>query len=262
MDRSCISRAAQILYDARVQRMRLEKLPDDCAPRTKADGYEIQNALVCMMGDQIIGWKIGCITAESQQRSHTDEPFSGPILRKDVLRNRSSIAPESYFDCALQAEFALTLSNDFLASDAPFSLAVVRDRVKNVIPALENADSRFFDSKKLTAPSLIADGAKAGVLILGDKETDFTKVDLISHTVRLYANDKMVAKGSGANVLGNPLESLRWFVNSMAARGHDVPAGHFVSTGSCTGSYQGTLGERIVADFGALGRVQVELAPA
>ena len=258
MDR--IKKAAQILYDARLRRQQIEQLPEDCAPGSLAEGYAVQTALISLIGDTVVGWKVGCISPESQRRARTTEPFSGPVLSRDLYNSGCEVQPNAYFSCALQAEFALKLTRSLLATNAPFTLQAVRDAVGGVLPALEIADCRFSESATIGAPSLIADGAKSGILIVSDCKADLHEMDLVQHVVVLHVNGRAVAQGCGGKVMGDPLKSLHWLANSMAKRGESLVAGQLVSTGTCTGSYMAVPGDEVIADYGSLGRVEACLS--
>jgi 2-keto-4-pentenoate hydratase len=57
-------------------------------------------------------------------------------------------------------------------------------------------------------------------------------------------------------VLGHPLEALRWLANNPPAP-EGLQAGEIVSTGTCTGFYRAEEGEKITADFGPFGTVEL-----
>ena len=64
-------------------------------------------------------------------------------------------------------------------------------------------------------------------------------------------------EGTGALVLGDPVNVLEWFVNALGAHGRTILPGQFVMTGTMTGLHAPKPGETAVADFGDLGRVEV-----
>jgi 2-keto-4-pentenoate hydratase len=254
-----IKEAAQALHDARQKRHQIARLPAACTPETLAEGYAIQKELIRLIGDQVVGWKVGCIAPEAQRRARTMEPFSGPILRRDLYQSGCTVPADAYFSCALQVEFAFRLCRDLSPSAAPFEARPLRKSIGDIVLALEIADSRFTDPNVIPAPGLIADGGKAGIFIMGTTEVNPMGIDLIDHAVTLEANGRVVARGRGGNVMGDPLNSLCWLANDMARRGEGLLKDQLVSTGTCTGSYVAKPGDRIVADYGSLGSIHVSL---
>ena len=63
--------------------------------------------------------------------------------------------------------------------------------------------------------------------------------------------------GSGAAVLGHPMNSLVWLANTLCEQGKALKTGDLVSTGVCTDIYHAEPGDHIVADFGTLGSAEV-----
>ena len=83
--------------------------------------------------------------------------------------------------------------------------------------------------------------------------------ELSGHECSLVINGEERARGDGARALGDPLNVLVWLANHLARRGITLEAGEVVTTGTCTGLEHVYAGDVIVGDFGALGRVEVEL---
>lgn len=256
-----VSQAARILFDARMQRKQIEELPANCAPATTGEGYEIQREVIRLVGERVAGWKVGCTTKESQDRASTNEPFSGPIFERDLYHDGDEVPASAYSICALQVEFAFRLGSTLPAEAAPFQLSDVQEAIAQVLPAIEIADSRFIDPARISAPGLIADGGKAGVFVVGNEGMQLADVDVIEQEVRLSVNGAVVACGHGRDVLGDPIKSVQWLANSMAARGESLVAGQIVSSGTCTGSFYGQPGDAVIADYGRLGKLEVRLTP-
>ena len=66
-----------------------------------------------------------------------------------------------------------------------------------------------------------------------------------------------MAASNGANVLGNPVNSLAWLANHLSARGYEMKAGQWVTAGAATGPIPAPVGSTMSADFGPLGVVSV-----
>ncbi len=110
------------------------------------------------------------------------------------------------------------------------------------------------------APQLIADTACACWFVLGPATpADWRSRDLVTHAVTAYRNGEHAATGSGANVLGDPHVALTWLVNELRTYGDGIAAGQFVTTGTCVIPVPIKPGDRVRADFGELGTVDVNL---
>jgi len=81
------------------------------------------------------------------------------------------------------------------------------------------------------------------------------KLDLASVEVSVEVNDALQEKASGAQVLGNPLNSVIWLTNQLVARGLALEPGAIVMSGSFTKQYPVHHGDRISARFSEFGEV-------
>jgi len=133
--------------------------------------------------------------------------------------------------------------------------------VESLHPSIEVPDSRYNDFVRVGAPQLIADAACACWFVLGPPtRADWRSRSLISHAVTAYLNREPAETGSGANVLGDPHIALTWLVNELRTYGDGVAAGQFVTTGTCVKPVAVKPGDRVRADFGEFGSVEVELS--
>ena len=124
-------------------------------------------------------------------------------------------------------------------------------------PAIEVVDSRVADSADHGAPAVIADHCGNAAFVYGEGTTDWRGLNLASHKVTLTVNGEVAVAGSGSEVLGDPRNSLVWLVNFLRVQGKGLKAGDWVTTGSAMGVYPAPPGCNAVADFGALGQVEV-----
>jgi 2-keto-4-pentenoate hydratase len=161
----------------------------------------------------------------------------------------------------IECEFAFRLAADFEPRERPYEPHEAAERVSAPIPAIEIVSPRLDHPIRHGAPSAVADCGVNGALVLGAARLDWQTLDLATHEVRLEVDGEPKARGTGALVLGHPLNVLAWFVNRYTARGRTLPAGQIVSTGTTTGLVLLEPGQTAVGDFGVLGQVSVTFSP-
>ena len=106
--------------------------------------------------------------------------------------------------------------------------------------------------------ALIADNGAQGAFVLGAGTDDWRGLDLAGMRTELRMNGARTSEGSGANVLGHPLEPLVWLANARAARGGGLAAGEAVTTGStCAALGFAEAGDTAEARFADIGTVSV-----
>ena len=158
------------------------------------------------------------------------------------------------FEC----EFAVRLAADIPAAGAPYQLEGVLDAVEALYPAIEVTGLRIGNRPTLGVRGTVADHAGNNRLVYGATVDDWRSLDLPNCAVRHLVDGEEIAASNGANVLGNPLNSLAWLANHLADRGHEMKAGHWITTGAATGPIPAPVGSTVTADFGTLGSVDVK----
>jgi 2-keto-4-pentenoate hydratase len=99
-------------------------------------------------------------------------------------------------------------------------------------------------------------------MVLGSAlTTDWRSVDLAAQTVQVSRGAGVVAKGLGANALGDPRVALTWLANELISHGMHLKTGDVVITGTCVVPVPVLAGQRLTAQFPGLGEVAVDIAP-
>jgi len=252
---------SELLAEAMFIHKRLPQLPDDVRPRTEEEAYEFQRGVVEKLlqhyGGAVIGYKIACTNAVAQRQLRVAGPFFGRLLSSRCYDSGIRLDADEFFMRVMEAEFAFRMARDLAPRQSPLGRDEVAGAVEGVIPAIEIVDSRFDSWTTVGAPSLIADNACNAGWVKGTLMADWRKLDLAVQAVRLEINGDVKGAGSGAAVLGHPLNALTWLANALNERGVGLQAGDYISTGVTTDVYMAARGDHIRADFGALGSVEV-----
>jgi 2-keto-4-pentenoate hydratase len=263
MDR--VTAACEYLLDLRRTRRRVAALPADLVPRSLAEGYQVQERLVRRLldgaGGRPVGYKVACTSELAQQALGVDGPFFGALLSHSCHSNPAVLPASAFTVRCAEAEFGFELADDVPGGPA-YTAETVKDFIAAALPSIEIVDHRFHDWQAVGAPSLAADNAIHGCWVAGDPCPDWRDIDFARHPVTLTVNGATTFPGSGAAVLGNPLTVVAWLANELPRHGRRLRRGDRVTTGVTTGIYLAQPGDRLVADFGPLGRVGLDFEPA
>lgn len=248
-------RAARTLLDARRGGYKIPGLPAECRPRDIDDAYQIQEALLARMGEAASGWFLACTSPAMQKAHGLPGPYFGRMLADAVFDSPATVAvgpsPKGW---SVEIELVFRLGRDLPARAAAYGADEVAAAVSAMIPGLELVDGRFEDMLTVDGPSLVADNGTDGVLILGASTVDWQAVHRADVVTRLLADGEMLSPGSGASVMGDPLNALIWLANELSRRGKGLRAGETVNTGNCLARYCfARAGQTVVADCGPLG---------
>lgn len=256
------ARTADLLLAARRDRVPLDGLPAALAPDDMAAAYAVQDVhvagLIAAGGGAPIGYKIGCSNEAVQAMLNLDAPIHGRLLSGAAHGSPAVLRADAFFVRLIEVEFAFQMADDLPPAAAPYDPDGVAAAVGLLIPAIEIVDSRYRDWTQAGALALVADNGETGAWVRGQPIADWHGLDLGGHPVSLTVNGDRVRDGVGAKVLGHPLNALTWIANALCLAGGGLRAGDLVSTGTCTEIYSAEAGDRLTADFGALGRVSLE----
>jgi 2-keto-4-pentenoate hydratase len=203
------------------------------------------STLVEKGGWNLSGYKIGATSEIVQQRIGLNTPFWGRLYNQSIEKRLTQHQKTHRFSIredlirGVEAEFAFVLKKEINSTTITgcgagglTPLQLVQEYISHVIPSVEICASRLPLNAKPTAQALIADSGGNGSVILGNESTSSiitidektnvqSLLDLLEvSTAQISIDGEIVASGAGKNVLGNPLNSLAWFVNNMVGTNH------------------------------------------
>ena len=255
MNKTEINHAAELLWRTRLAESRIDVLPPEIRPSSLAEGYAIQEAMLDLVGQPAIGWKIAATSAAGQKHIGVTEPLAGRLFRDFVLADGARRPIARNHMRVAEAEFAFKMARDLPPRGTDYTLREVCGAVETMHLAIEVPDARYDVFDTIGAPSICADCAFHAWFLLGPDVPDWRGLDLSKHPVRAWKKDEVVAEGSGANALGDPRIALTWLANHLNSRGLALKAGEIITTGTCVKPVEIDAGDTVVADYLALGKM-------
>jgi len=253
--------ASDLLWDAWQQGRRIGALPAAIRPATREEGYAVQALLEHRSAYPLCGWKIAATSSAGQRHIGVDGPLAGRLLRERVYQSGVELALGANHMKVAEPEFAFRMGKTLSARASAFALDEVMAAVETLHPAIELPDSRYDDFTAAGAAQLIADNACAHCFVLGPAAgTWWRSQDLAEHLVTAIVTGRRPQQGKGGNVLGDPRLALTWLANELSHLGIDLAAGQVVTTGTCMSPLNIEPTDHVLADFGALGSVELRFA--
>jgi 2-keto-4-pentenoate hydratase len=255
-----VTSAADILWEHWRDGRRMPALPEPVRPRTRADGYAVQASLAGRSPHPLFGWKIAATSIAGQRHINVDGPLAGRLFRERAFEAGAEVPIVGNGMRVAEAEFAFRMAVDLPPRREAYRVDEVLDAVDTLHPAIEIPDSRYDDFTLVGAAQLIADNACAHYFVLGPATTaDWRRMDLVEHPVIATVSDRDRRAGKGGHVLGDPRIALAWLANELSGLGLTLRAGEVVTTGTCIVPPPIAPGDRVRADFGPLGCVEMRV---
>lgn len=122
---------------------------------------------------------------------------------------------------------------------------------------IEVAECRFPSRALPPLPAILADGSASGRYVFGGAIADW-RDGLACIEVRLEVDGREIRRGTGADVMGDPLRPLLWLAEERRRFGDGLRAGETISTGSMTGMLPIRPGQHVRARFGDSASVEID----
>ncbi len=232
------------------------RLPDEAVGSDGA-ARTVQEQARGHVDEAVAGWKVGATSAKAQAIMRASGPFFGPVFASRIWNDGVELPLPAGFR-GFECEFALRLGADLPVRDGGYARAHLAIAIDAVVPVIELVATRQAIEGMGDARLAWADFGFNHGLVLGRPTMPPPLDALVDAVVVARIDDVEVARGTGAEVLGHPLEALAW----LTRQGVPLAAGELVSTGTCTGLAALAAGQRAEAEFGAFGRVGFTAASA
>lgn len=248
--------AAQLVR-AGATRSPIDPLTETAPELSPQDAYAIQTQVRETLqsgGAAMVGHKIGLTSLAMQHQLGVDQPDYGFITDSMVHQSGDTIDLDQFIAPRIEPELVFTLVKD-LTGPYLTPLDTV-DALGVCSPGLEIIDSRIKDWR-ITLADTIADNASSGAAVLAPLAKPTRDLNLEGIGCVLRKNGIIVATGSSAAVMGNPVRAITWLANTLGSLGMSLSAGDFVLSGSITAAIPLGPGDEITAEFSGLGTVSV-----
>lgn len=221
---------ADILYEAYASNQQISKnrIP---AFLEKMSAYEIQHTLTekkkTDSNEELVGYKVSLTSKETQDLFDSETPLYGALtthaLSDGTLELSMMSAPLIEIELVFIAKEDLSVEDDVEA--------IMRKTM--VAPGIEVPDSRFDDwFPKISLGQVIADSAVAGKIVVGEPKENITYEQLDQIKGNLTLNGDVIAAGYSSEVLGHPVNAVKWLIKELDYHGLTFKKGMTVSSGT------------------------------
>ena len=225
------------------------------------DGYALQIEVARLRqarGEELAGYKIGCLSADVRQQLGLDEAVFGHVYSTEIYPDGSTLDSSKFDGLAIEGEFAVRLAAD-IDDPAPVRQAPA-DFVSSVFPVVELHNYVFRGNPENAAAELIGNNAINAGAVIPNAEPDLLGADrLLAETITVRINDELVGTADAGTIPGGPLASLVHLIARLHAFGIHPKKGQILLTGSPLPLYRLNVGDTIQVQCPNLGSVQARV---
>jgi 2-keto-4-pentenoate hydratase len=235
----------------------IDILPDGLIPGDLDTAYRVRaayEALEVPRRGPVAGYKIGLTTPVMQRLCGVDEPCYGAMFASEIRPSPAEIRVADYCRVGIETEIAMRLGADLPEGGGRERVAAA---VESCAAAIEVLEDLRQDYKRLSARSMVAGNVWNAGCVLGAPVTEWRRLDLATAGYRLTVDGNEIGVGTGADVMGNPLNALSWLADRLAADGRPLRRGMVVMTGSTVPIQFPQPGSNAAVEVSGLGRAEI-----
>ena len=178
-------------------------------------------------GEEIIGYKIGCVLKETQKKMGFMHPAWGTLWKNELHISGVSLSKKNYSNPAMEAEFGIILNRDL--KPEPISFKYILESIESIHPLIEIHNLVFYGDAPHGAELLANNAIHAGV-ILGP-ETKLPKNNQTTDLKLIYDKETIDA-WSNKKWPHDMLSEVAWLVKEQAKINNTLKKGDLILTGA------------------------------
>ncbi len=203
-----------------------------------------------------VGYKAGLTSPPAQKKFGVTHPLLGVLLEKMLIR-KTNLLMDARFGVLPLTEGDLVVRVGSDAINTAGSNHEIMAGLDAVFPFIELPDLFYQKGTKLNGPALAAINVAARYGLLGNpirlEPTDEWEKRLGTFTLEILdKNGKKLASGKGSNLLGHPLNVVRWIRDTLKMKGKKLKKGDLLSLGTITKLMPAKPGMTIRARYSGL----------
>lgn len=224
--------------------------------------YRVQER-VCEMrtaaGATYVGYKVAITTRRKLRSMGLPSPIHGRLRADGRVANGSDTRSDNLILPRVEPEIAFVLKS---ALRGPFChVSDVWRATEFVSGAIEILDARY-ETGAFEVTSAVADNVSTARYVLGSPFEGAGRFQLSSLGCVLEIDGEIIGTGAGAQVLGDPAQSVAELANSLAVQGDFISAGAVVLTGGLVEAAAVQKNSHVLARFHGMEPVAVRFRPA
>ena len=194
------------------------------------DAWRIQSDVTDLRkkrGEEDIGYKIGCISKDTQLKMGFTKPAWGRLRKHELYSDGVTLEKNNYSNPAMEAEFGVILKRD-LKPDL-VNLDYILDSIETIHPIIEIHNLVFNGNPPFGAELLANNAIHAGVVI-GKPTKGNIKAEITD--LKLIFDKEIIDTWSDKKWPQDMLSEVEWLVKEQDKIGNVLKKGNLILTGA------------------------------
>ena len=178
-------------------------------------------------GERVIGYKIGCVSKDTQKKMGFNQPACGYLWKSELYASGVELNKKDYTNPAMEAEFGVILNRDIKPDLASFDY--ILQSIEGIYPLIEIHNLVFYGNEPYGAELLTNNAIHAGVILGSETKlpSDKTKTDL-----KLIYDQEVIDTWTNKIWPNDMLSEMEWLVKEQAKKNNYLKKGDLILTGA------------------------------
>ncbi|MFZ3006869.1 MAG: 2-keto-4-pentenoate hydratase [Phenylobacterium sp.] len=227
-------------------------------PSDLATGYRVQDAALKLWPDEVIGWKVGRVPPEHEERLQSNR-ICGPVFAKSLWHvTPGDVTPFPVFEggfAAVEAEYVARIAFDAPADKLTWTTEEAAELIGALHIGMEPAGSPLASINILGPTVVVSDFGNNAGLMVGAEIADWRERGIENLRCETVIAGQVVGQGGAFVLPGGPVESIRFLAQNTARRGRPLKAGMYICTGAAAGIHDIVAGQSGAVRFAGYGEI-------
>ena len=194
------------------------------------DALRIQLAVTNLRekrGEEVIGYKIGCVSKDTQRKMGFTKPAWGRLWKNELYLDRVTLDKRNFANPAMEAEFGIVLNRDL--TPELVNLDYILDSIETIHPIIEIHNLVFNGDPPFGAELLANNAIHAGV-VMGKPTKANIKSEITD--LKLIFDNEIIDTWSDKKWPHDMLSEVEWLVKEQDKIGNILKKGNLILTGA------------------------------
>ena len=178
-------------------------------------------------GEEIIGYKIGCVSKDTQKKMGFTQPASGYLWKNELHNSGVILNKKDYTNPAMEAEFGVILNRDIKPDLASFDY--ILQSIEGVYPLIEIHNLVFYGSEPYGAELLANNAIHAGIIIGPETKILSEKVET---DLKLIYDNEIIDTWTNKIWPNDMLSEIERLIEELAKNNNFLKKGNLILTGA------------------------------
>ena len=194
------------------------------------DALRIQRAVTNLRekrGEEVIGYKIGCVSKDTQRKMGFTKPAWGRLWKNELYLDGVTLDKRNFANPAMEAEFGIVLNRDL--TPELVNLDYILDSIETIHPIIEIHNLVFNGDPPFGAELLANNAIHAGV-VMGKPTKANIKSEITD--LKLIFDNEIIDTWSDKKWPHDMLSEVEWLVKEQDKIGNILKKGNLILTGA------------------------------